>query len=719
MSDLRAQNIMNLGRLAANVGNTLLRQEGARQLSTAQADVTTAYGNFLRDLENDPDPTGYVGRLAEFKSGEVMTSIDDAVSNPYAKRSYEESMKQTHANMEQRVLDMASVNSERFGREQIITDVQNIRNEPRFPKTSYVDWLTNRENATLMTIVRGEEAGLYDPDEAAKMKRENLATLHSAYSKDMAIEAARTMLDGGASAGEVLDSIEKTIRTGEVTSEIPMFQDMGAAYGHINLSPEAKDELIKDVRAEVNSLSTRLEQRRVAAAAGEEQSIVEAFYSSDWVSLSNNDYEAIKNMPNMTTERKTYYMGLVGARANKEQIKTDQLQVADEHREQLQEFDIELEDFQAAVEPGTLPEGVDAFEKKIESDDELSAAERRYYTSGIELLKAEAAKVSEAEEAEEDRLPYLRHIHEYDRVIKDYNITPYDTLNIEAVIQTLDDLYADDIMIPHEQDREERARELERLVGDYYDTTGKTPSPEDASRIFKAFYEDKVSDEELRDIIMSWEAQGGKVSTAQTWMGRIKDRWKYQQDTNVVTAVDLLDRFFKYQYYEGMPAKESLRVSSNQRDAEEQVRALLDSDQYRKASQTDREMLMDSTLRGITLDPRSGLMKIGGVAQASPERLAERVANNAPTEEVERITSQIYREWWPEYVSDNIGPAAVVPALLGDTFVLFHEESNTVFTQVRTPLGAYRWQIGEYTGSNQVDWERDINRGRELKKEYE
>ena len=606
MSDLAAQNIINFGRLAANVGSTLLRQEGAKQLTTAQRQVSAQHFDFFRSLAADTDPSNYDKRLeAELHSQYGI--ISGEITNPYARRDFTSFLEGQKEADRQRMVTLQGRNTVLFGGQELVTSLDAVLSHGVTPGDSLDEYRTKSLEQIKSLTTLNRDNGVITPDEAARLKREYSQELLFGMSRDMAFGALGFLLDSGETTEDTLDVLERAIRSeGEdfetaVAGASPRLAELAAAYENIALTPAEEESLVEDLRREASARRERRIRQKKERAVVNETQLTELLYSPEWRELAADEYKLIKNIYAGDQEKINEWIETYKQKEDKQRIADEKQSEEITASELLRQYDIEVE---GLYDLGTTPEDVDTVRDRILADKGLPDTERDPMLATLRSIKADIASDPDAE--------HLRDLAIYDRSISE----EADKLragngSTDRLIALRNKINADPEMIADESERTSDEGKIDSLLDRMVEEVTKSQKRMAAElAIWTVFADTRSNWLDVMEVVKGHAAtEAITARDALFWTAQKDVRAERLNDIGAVaTMTSITEGFSSRMRSSATTDDEKLRLIEDYASALTQYEELLNSTGYREASRSERvekmedfrvEMLKPLTAQGV------------------------------------------------------------------------------------------------------------------------
>jgi len=744
---------------AGNVLRTadfFIERQAADQYNHALTTMNTGLSDFVRSIEKDPDYSSYEKKFETYQA-ELQSQISQSMTNVRAQKRFETDWSAATQRARGMVLDIADVKSLEVLEQNLRRDISTVISTQPLGSQDPRERRISQDVRLTRLVTNAMQAGL-SPALGEALLADAKAKSMYADARDLMNQATRTLTSKGLSSTEISDILDQTIRLeGDAYNTFvkaqaeknPELQQMFDAYRLINLLPNDEEKLVTNTRNEAIFLGQRQRQDHAEAKTQYYESFYKQWFSDDWMSLAEDDYQAIWSSPLEASEKASLVQSIETridtAKQEEEQLAADLAEAdAQQRRENaLAAYTKEIDEIAAA--PGDDAKTLlDEIRTRVRRDKDLTDTQRNAKIHDIEAIlkdmeaaqKGRAAAEAEALEEQEklaaeaqeavDEAEYARKLRNYDEAVFRLEQNPmqggYDSLVSRLLADTMDD-----------SDRDEILTALRRIKGEL-------PTPEEIAEeehdyeadVFRDFYNDRMTPEQVEQSIRNYQAAGHITpEEAQRWMARIPKREELLRNPVISGAIRTIDQYFNSQLRAiDVSAEDRIMLSKEWGFATRALQGDINNPEIRQLPEDEQRRKYDDLVAFLLKKPTANFVAkafgIGGeVAIASARNLKAKFAEGASDELLNAIAIEVARDWREEYDKEEVGPDQVRYVRVGDEAVYYHEASGYFFTQHRNIVGAYRWKYarpedveknseGKIVDIDWRDWSarrlRDLNR---------
>ena len=551
MSDI--QNLINQTlNLGAQVGSTLLRQDATKQLTTAQRQTSATHFDFFSSLSADPLVDGYADRMAAELHSDY-TLIAESITNPFAKKDYQQYVEGQKEADRQRMLGLQSRNTLLFGGQELLTSLDKVLASGVTPGDD-LDTYRMKSLTQIGTLIGSNRAsGIIDDDRAAQLSREYTQEFNFGFSRDLALESARMLLEGNTPATDTLDLLTRAIRAEgadldailaeagvtvatqeeldaepgvmrgpKVISEAAALRigDLAAAYRNVDLTPDDEEKLVTALRTEVREMDTLFGEQKEERATVNDLELHKLVATGDagMQKIGADDFAILDDMYGDDDESKGKWVTLFGTWDAKRTKEAEAREAQETTRKSLQEYDVRIEGVRESAELQGLPE----IRADLLADDTLTDDKRNG------MLGKLTAMENAVNGGDEEDLAYDALIGNYDIAIAGLGDAVRKGEGDETAILAQRDRilrHPDMRKKAHEEDKAERVNILEGFLDDIGKAPSKTVAQAEAdTAIWEAFSNTDLTPNQVLDVMRTYEANGTlPVKDSIAWTKRIRE----------------------------------------------------------------------------------------------------------------------------------------------------------------------------------------------------
>jgi hypothetical protein len=707
------------------VGSTLLGQEATTQLNAAERQISAAHYDFFTSLSTDPDVSNYSERLStELHNSYAL--VADSLTNPYARRDFESFIEGQKEADRQRMLTLQARNAPIFGGQELVTSLDAVLASGVTPGDDLDTYRTKSIGTINGLIARNLASGIINEDRAAELSREYTQDFNYGFSRDLAYESARTLLQGNMSASDTTDLLTQAIRaegatfdeivggsdlTGLSAGATVRLGELSAAYRNVELTPDEEEKLVRDLRTEVKAMESTFTKQADEQAEVNDIELTKLWASSDEGKrkIAENDFAMLDEMYGDDFASKAKWIADYGAWDAKETEAAERRDQEAAEQEKLREYDVRIEGARAT---GDVEE-IGAIRSDILSDT-LDDAKRNGMLSTLKVLENEATQ-TESSTAEYDSL-----LAEFDvSIVDQQDMVRENKGSITQIKQLRRNILTNPMMVENEEDRNQRVSILNGLLDDI-----RGAAPEDNANTRRVTAESEIgllysdasaTPRQVREAIRAAESAGSITGDdAFSWYNRIENREEVLGNAYSVNALDVINRTFDARIRSvNITEEERAQLAQEQATAFNMYDSFINNPDLRQMSPAQQKEAYDDLVSaalapaaarevlGLSLGPEAAAGSYRNFQEQSPE-----VAATLVDEIRQEWVADMRLEFADQPFIANVSPGGrglAIKTTVEDgknVLILRHNESGVQFTK-RRKRGA---GLGEIVGIEPEAW---------------